>query len=96
MWEYKQPKLSQDLNGDGFIRGNEKLFYSNLMSGAQRLPNGNTLITEADVGRVFEITASGEVVWEYAPDWVDTTQFMGGAVYRAYRIPYWWVPKHPG
>ena len=95
VWEYKQPAPSEDLNGDGYIRGNEKLFYSNLMSGAQRLPNGNTLITEADVGRVFEVTESGEVVWEYAPDWVDATQFMGGAVYRAYRIPYWWVPNHP-
>jgi hypothetical protein len=95
VWEYKQPNLSEDLNGDGFVRGNEKLFYSSLMSGAQRLPNGNTLITEADVGRVFEVTKSGEVVWEYAPDWVDSSQFMGGAVYRAYRIPYWWAPVLP-
>ena len=63
VWEYKQPKLSKDLNGDGKILGNEKLFFSNLMSGAQRLPNGNTLITEADVGRIFEVTNSGEVVW---------------------------------
>jgi hypothetical protein len=96
-WEYKQPNPSKDLNGDGFIRGNERRFFSSLMSGAQRLPNGNTLITEADVGRIFEVTMSGEVVWEYAPDWFDTTEeFMGEAVYRAYRIPYWWVPKHHG
>ncbi len=93
VWEYKQPKLSKDLNGDGKILGNEKLFFSNLMSGAQRLPNGNTLITEADVGRIFEVTNSGEVVWEYAPTWIDSSQFMGGAVYRAYRVPYWWGPK---
>ena len=95
VWEYKQPKLSEDLNGDGYIRGNEKLFFSNLMSGAQRLPNGNTLITEADVGRIFEVTESGEVVWEYAPTWVpeDPPFFFFEAVYRAYRVPYWWVPK---
>jgi hypothetical protein len=29
------------------------------------LPNGNTLITESDRGRAFEITRSGRVVWEY-------------------------------
>jgi len=93
VWEYKQPKLSEDLNGDGKILGNEKLFFSNLMSGMQRLPNGNTLITESDVGRIFEVTKSGKVVWEYAPYWVDSEQFMGVSVYRAYRVPYSWVPK---
>ncbi len=35
------------------------------MSGAQRLPNGNTLIYDAPVGRLFEITAEEETVWEY-------------------------------
>ena len=27
-WEYKQPNPTQDLNNDGFYRGNERLFYS--------------------------------------------------------------------
>jgi len=92
VWEYKQPRLSEDLDGDGKILGNEKLFFSNLMSGAQRLPNGNTLITESDPGRVFEVTTSGKVVWEYAPTWFDPEAFMGVAVYRAYRVPYEWAP----
>jgi hypothetical protein len=43
----------------------ESSFYSRNISGAQRLPNGNTLICEGDCGRIFEVTASGEVVWEY-------------------------------
>jgi len=30
-------------------------FYSNMISSAQRLPNGNTLITEGNGGRVFEV-----------------------------------------
>ncbi len=96
VWEYKQPRLSEDLDGDGKILGDERLFFSNLMSGAQRLPNGNTLITEADVGRVFEVTTAGEVVWEYAPTWFDTEAFMGVAVYRAYRVPASWIPAHDG
>ena len=32
---------------------------------AQRLPNGNTLITESSFGRFFEVTKEGEIVWEY-------------------------------
>ena len=40
-------------------------FYSALISGAQRLPNGNTLICEGTKGRIFEVTIEGEIVWEY-------------------------------
>jgi hypothetical protein len=31
----------------------------------QRLPNGNTLVTESVAGRLLEITAGGEIVWEF-------------------------------
>ncbi|WP_216594393.1 aryl-sulfate sulfotransferase [Nostoc sp. PCC 7107] len=37
-------------------------FFSSYISGAQRLPNGNTLITEGAYGRIFEVTVSGEIV----------------------------------
>ncbi len=40
-------------------------FYSQMISGARRLPNGNTLITEGWFGRMFQVTPDGEVVWEY-------------------------------
>jgi hypothetical protein len=40
-------------------------FYSSTMSSCQRLPNGNTFICESSWGRLFEVTASGEIVWEY-------------------------------
>ena len=40
-------------------------FYSNYISGAERLPNGNTLICEGASGRFIEVTARGEIVWEY-------------------------------
>jgi len=40
-------------------------FYSAAISSAQRLPNGNTLVCEGCNGRLFEVTAEGEVVWEY-------------------------------
>ncbi|WP_163269280.1 arylsulfotransferase family protein [Chelativorans alearense] len=39
--------------------------YSYLRSNAERLPNGNTLITESDGGRLLEVTRQGDVVWSY-------------------------------
>jgi hypothetical protein len=45
------------------------LFYSPFMGNAQRLPNGNTHITESSTGRLFEVTPAGEVVWEYVIPW---------------------------
>lgn len=68
-------------------------FFSTNISGAQRLPNGNTLITEGAPGRVFEVTAEGETVWEYmnAPSPYSTRG--SNSVYRAYRIPYEWIPQ---
>ena len=40
-------------------------FYSSEISGAQRLPNGNTFACEGTTGRFFEVTSAGELVWEY-------------------------------
>lgn len=40
-------------------------FYSACCGTAQRLPNGNTLITDSDSGKAFEVTPKGTVVWEY-------------------------------
>ena len=40
--------------------------FSTATGGAvQRLPNGNTLVTESDTGRAFELTPGGERVWEF-------------------------------
>ena len=67
-------------------------FYSSNISGAQRLPNGNTLITEGAGGRLFEVTKEGKIVWEYL-----YPEFGGpppsNNVYRAYRLPYSWIPQ---
>jgi hypothetical protein len=40
-------------------------FYSTYLAGCQRLPNGNTLICEGAMGRIFEVAPSGELAWEY-------------------------------
>jgi hypothetical protein len=40
-------------------------FYTADMGASQRLPNGNTLITESGKGHVFEVREDGETVWEF-------------------------------
>ncbi len=40
-------------------------FYSKWCGAVQRLPNGNTLISETNNGRAFEVTEAGDLVWEF-------------------------------
>ena len=62
-------------------------FFSSFISGAQRLPNGNTLICEGMTGRLFEVTAEGEIVWEYTSPFFGRDDRFGlvNMVFRAYR-----------
>ena len=89
VWEYVQAQPTADRNGDGLIRGNERLFFAPYFSSAQRLHNGNTLITEGNSGRVLEVTPDGEVAWEYINE--HDAGFFGKMLYRAYRVPKQWV-----
>jgi hypothetical protein len=66
-------------------------FFSPRMGNAQRLPNGNTLITESSFGRFFEVTREGEIVWEYVNPFFGKPFFGGpptsesNQVFRAIR-----------
>ena len=40
-------------------------FYSKILSNAQRLPNGNTMICEGTKGKFFEIDKDKNIVWTY-------------------------------
>ena len=77
------------------VGGQERfLFASHYVSSAQRLPNGNTLIDEGADGRLFEVTAAKEIVWEYVSPFFDQENgSRTNRVYRAQRVPYDWVPQ---
>jgi hypothetical protein len=77
-------------------------FYSNFISGAERLANGNTLICQGRDGRIFEVTPEGEIVWDYWTPYSGTVTLADGsqpqpveeftyAVFRGTKIP----PDHP-
>jgi hypothetical protein len=69
-------------------------FFATNISGAQRLANGNTLVTEGPDGRIFEVTKEGATVWEYVnPLFTGTAARPTNSVYRAYRVPYEWIPQ---
>lgn len=84
VWEYKADKKS------------ETPFKSMAMGAAQRLPNGNTLITfpnqsstYPEQGRLVEVTPAKEVVWDYWVYWNRVPM----TPYRAYRVPPEWLPE---
>ncbi len=55
-------------------------FYSAEISGAQRLPNGNTLICEGVKGNLFEVATNGVTVWQYICPEVTAPLAQGSAV----------------
>jgi hypothetical protein len=62
-------------------------FYTRGAGAQQRLPNGNTLVTESLPGRIFEVTAEGDVVWEYlSPFRAPHDPLLVGIVHRAKRF----------
>lgn len=90
VWEYEHKNGLPSFPSPGELHR----FYSWITCSAQRLPNGNTLTTEGDDGRIFEVTPDNEIVWEYiTPPYAP--QYRGQYVYRAYRIPPEWVPGNP-
>lgn len=61
-------------NGDGsfaatttrvFPKPGSERFFAAIVSGAQRLPNGNTLMADGPHGRIVEVHRGGKVVWEF-------------------------------
>jgi Arylsulfotransferase (ASST) len=64
-------------------------FLSYFISGAQRLPNGNTLINQGAGAKLREVTMDGEIVWEYLYENEVEGPHM---LFRANRYP----PDHPG
>ncbi len=92
--EFDPTNLKMEWEHSARVMGmrNQYQFYSDYVSSAQRLPNGNTLITNGAVGQLQEVTRSNEIVWEYISPWYNPAGKFN-LVYRAYRVPYDYVPQ---
>ena len=84
---------------------NRSDFFSSEISGAHRLPNGDTLICAGVIGNLFEVTAAGEKVWQYVNPVVrggilaqgelpgkDVRGHLFNAVFKVHR----YAPDYPG
>jgi hypothetical protein len=82
-----------------FTTENPSNFYSPIISGCQRLPNGNTLICHGTGGVFFEVTKNMDFVWLYTNQFPLMTHFnlfpyviSGNQVYKIRR----YEPDYPG
>ena len=80
-------QYTAESSGQGFY-----WFWSGFIGGAQRLPNGNTLICEGAYGRIFEVDSAGQIVWEFVnPIYAEIPGRNPGLqnrVYRAHKVSY--------
>jgi hypothetical protein len=68
-------------------------FHSRTCGTEQRLPNGNTLAAESDMGRAFEVTPQGEIVWEYhSPHRAGQQLELVATLFEMRRVPVDWFP----
>jgi hypothetical protein len=84
--ETKQVVWAYDARQSG---QNVRDFWSDIVSSADRLPNGNTMICQGARGRIFEIDPTGAIVWEYMSPFAEASG--SHLVYRAYRKEYTWT-----
>ena len=82
-------ELNPEINEvEWLYRGDEENpFYSVGIGSCQRLPNGNTLITESLFGRAFEVTSEKEIVWEYySPHRAGVNNELIATLYEVFRV----------
>jgi len=75
VWEYKENPVFD--------------FNSFICSGAQRMAGGTTLICECTKGRLFEVNADGDLVWEFISPFYYEHPIFGtnNMVFRCVRYP---------
>jgi hypothetical protein len=86
------PALADWVLGEGDLT-----FYSSRISGAHRLPNGNTLVCVGRLGQFLEVNANGEKVWEYINPAGTVVQTQGSNPFAndAFRVTRY-APDFPG
>lgn len=79
-----------------FVGDPPESLFAAYVSSAQRLPNGNTMIAYGTSGRLLEVDAAGEIVWDYVSPFKgaleDSWYFSSTALFRARR----YAPDYPG
>ncbi len=72
-----------DYGLEGYVKG--RVHFTPFISGADRLPNGNTLICCGGNGVVFEVTREREIVWHWVRPTPNLESMVHWGVFRAHR-----------
>lgn len=78
VWESEQP-----FGLEGYVKG--RVHFTPFISGADRLPNGNTLICCGGQGVLFEVTREKEIVWHWVRPEPNLQSAVEWGIFRAYR-----------
>jgi hypothetical protein len=86
-----------------YPKDNEDGEFVPIISGAQRLPNGDTLITYGTTGRIFEVDSKGRVLWDYENSHFTVRKDTPTKNTTGFEIKPWWTfqadryaPDYPG
>jgi hypothetical protein len=92
--EFEVPGMRIAWSYEGTV---EQPLFTRTCGAAQRLPNGNTLITETDNGRAIEVTREGRIVWEFvSPHRAGSREELVASLFEMRRIPVGDVAWLPG
>lgn len=78
VWQSEEP-----FGSEGYISG--RIHFCPFISGADRMPNGNTVICNGGNGVVFEITKDRELVWHWVREKPDLESPVRWGIFRAHR-----------
>ena len=64
-----------------YVAPNPPDFYSSIISGCERMPNGNTLICDGTAGQLFEVKPDSGLAWRYiSPVTQNGPQYQGDTI----------------
>lgn len=81
--------------------GKPESFFAPFISGAHRLPGGNTFVTSGPEGRLFEVDKDGRTVWDFWNPWGGDVRQPNkhgrrrGALNRRLAYAIWRAEKYP-
>ena len=68
----------------------EKGRFAAIVSSAQRMPNGNTILTYGNLGHASEVSSTGKIVWDFESPYSALRPFTPGRTGAGFRIfPNW-------
>ena len=69
---------------EGYVAG--RVHFSPFISGSDRMPNGNTVVTSGGNGVVFELTSKNELVWHWVRPTPTPDSAVKWGIFRAHRF----------